>query len=116
MVCMQLYAKEIECPPGASSAASILSRNLQTHGLDSKRSSEVKVLVFCIHCLIVNVFWLACQPVVLIFSVPDLLVICIAGSCLEILCMEGLNGRSTQLFPLEWPPLPCAKQIFFISC
>jgi len=49
MVCMQLYAKEIECPPGASSAASILSRNLQTHGLDSKRSSEVKDLVwkFC---------------------------------------------------------------------
>lgn len=49
MVCMQLYAKEIECPPGASSAASILSRNLQTHGLDSKKSSEVKDLVrkFC---------------------------------------------------------------------
>nr|CAB3458084.1 unnamed protein product [Digitaria exilis] len=49
MVCMQLYAKEIECPPGASSATSILTRNLQTHGLDSKRSSEVKDLVwkFC---------------------------------------------------------------------
>ncbi|KAM0838111.1 hypothetical protein ACQ4PT_061188 [Festuca glaucescens] len=49
MVCMQLYTKEIECPPGASSAASILSRNLQTHGLDSKKSSEVKDLVrkFC---------------------------------------------------------------------
>lgn len=49
MVCMQLYAKEIECPPGASSAASILSRSLQTHGLDSKKSSEVKDLVrkFC---------------------------------------------------------------------
>ncbi|CAM0906038.1 unnamed protein product [Alopecurus aequalis] len=49
MVCMQLYTKEIECRPGASSAASILSRNLQTHGLDSKKSSEVKDLVrkFC---------------------------------------------------------------------
>ncbi|WVZ66081.1 hypothetical protein U9M48_015355 [Paspalum notatum var. saurae] len=49
MVCMQLYAKEIECPPGASSATSILSRNLQNHGLDFKRSSEVKDLVwkFC---------------------------------------------------------------------
>lgn len=46
MVCMQLYTKEIECRPGASSAASILSRNVQTHGLDSKKSSEVKVLVF----------------------------------------------------------------------
>ncbi|KAL6840624.1 hypothetical protein ACP4OV_029488 [Aristida adscensionis] len=49
MVCMQLYAKEIECPPGASTAASILSRNLQTHGLDPKKSIEVKDLVwkFC---------------------------------------------------------------------
>ncbi|GJN32445.1 hypothetical protein PR202_gb20956 [Eleusine coracana subsp. coracana] len=49
MICMQLYAKDIECPPGASATASILSRNLQTHGLDSKRSSEVKDLVwkFC---------------------------------------------------------------------
>ncbi|CAL5086473.1 unnamed protein product [Urochloa decumbens] len=49
MVSMQLYAKEIECPPGASSAASILTRNLQTHGLDTKKSSEVKDLVwkFC---------------------------------------------------------------------
>ncbi|XP_062188012.1 protein RRP6-like 3 isoform X2 [Phragmites australis] len=49
MVCMQLYTKEIECPPGASTAASILSRNLQTQGLDSKKSSEVKDLVwkFC---------------------------------------------------------------------
>ncbi|KAM3385332.1 hypothetical protein ACQJBY_009306 [Aegilops geniculata] len=45
MVCMQLYTKEIECRPGASSAASILSRNVQTHGLDSKKSSEVKDLV-----------------------------------------------------------------------
>lgn len=53
---MQLYSKEIECPPGASSAASILSRNLQTHGLDSKKFSEVKVLLFCIHCLIVECF------------------------------------------------------------
>ncbi|ONM57686.1 Polynucleotidyl transferase ribonuclease H fold protein with HRDC domain [Zea mays] len=42
MVCMQLYSKEIESPPGASSATSILSRNLQTHGFDSKKSSEVK--------------------------------------------------------------------------
>ncbi|XP_066397798.1 protein RRP6-like 3 isoform X2 [Miscanthus floridulus] len=49
MVCMQLYAKEIESPPGASSATSILSRNLQTHGFDSKKYSEVKDLVwkFC---------------------------------------------------------------------
>ncbi|KAL6657959.1 hypothetical protein ACP70R_005739 [Stipagrostis hirtigluma subsp. patula] len=49
MVCMQLYAKEIECPPGASTAASILSRNLHTHGLDPQKSSEVKDLVwkFC---------------------------------------------------------------------
>ncbi|KAF0908796.1 hypothetical protein E2562_028598 [Oryza meyeriana var. granulata] len=49
MVCMQLYAKEIECPPGASSAASIFSRNLQSHRLDSYKSSEVKDLVwkFC---------------------------------------------------------------------
>ncbi|CAL5083207.1 unnamed protein product [Urochloa decumbens] len=49
MVSMQLYAKEIESPPGASSAASILTRNLQTHGLDTKKSSEVKDLVwkFC---------------------------------------------------------------------
>jgi len=49
MVCMQLYSKEIESPPGASSATSILSRNLQTHGFDSKKSSEVKDLVwkFC---------------------------------------------------------------------
>ncbi|BAT01730.1 Os07g0513100 [Oryza sativa Japonica Group] len=46
MVCMQLYAKEIECPPGASSAASILSKNLQSHGLDSYKSSEVKDLVW----------------------------------------------------------------------
>lgn len=49
MVCMQLYAKEIECPPGASTATSILSRNLQAHGLDYKNYGEVKDLVwkFC---------------------------------------------------------------------
>uniref|UniRef100_A0A0D9WZE4 HRDC domain-containing protein n=1 Tax=Leersia perrieri TaxID=77586 RepID=A0A0D9WZE4_9ORYZ len=46
MVCMQLYAKEIEFPPGASSAASIFSRNIQSHGLVSSRSSEVKDLVW----------------------------------------------------------------------
>ncbi|XP_066390870.1 protein RRP6-like 3 isoform X2 [Miscanthus floridulus] len=46
MVCMQLYAKEIESPPGASSATSILSRNLQTHGFNSKKYSEVKDLVW----------------------------------------------------------------------
>uniref|UniRef100_A0A0E0LL83 HRDC domain-containing protein n=1 Tax=Oryza punctata TaxID=4537 RepID=A0A0E0LL83_ORYPU len=46
MVCMQLYTKEIECPPGASSAASIFSKNLQSHGLDPYKSSEVKDLVW----------------------------------------------------------------------
>ncbi|KAG8080378.1 hypothetical protein GUJ93_ZPchr0007g3907 [Zizania palustris] len=46
MICMQLYAKEIECPPGASIAASVFSRNLQNRGLDSNKSGEVKDLVW----------------------------------------------------------------------
>ncbi|KAL5223491.1 hypothetical protein ABZP36_010130 [Zizania latifolia] len=43
---MQLYAKEIECPPGASTVASVFSRNLQNRGLDSSKPGEVKDLVW----------------------------------------------------------------------
>lgn len=94
MVCMQLYAKEIESPPGASSAASILSRNLQTHWLDSKKSSEVKVLLFCIHCLIVQCLLVSLPASDFsIFLFLIFLSSASAGSCLEILCMEGLNGQ-----------------------
>ncbi|KAL5231655.1 hypothetical protein ABZP36_030431 [Zizania latifolia] len=46
MICMQLYAKEIECPPGASTVASVFSRNLQNRGLDSNKPGEVKDLVW----------------------------------------------------------------------
>lgn len=42
MVCMQLYAKEIESAPGASAAASIYSRNLHVQEFMQK-SSEIKV-------------------------------------------------------------------------
>lgn len=77
MVSMQLYAKEIECPPGASSAASILTRNLQTHGLDCNRSSEVKVLVFFIHCSIVECLLAILPACSCNIFVPDFLIICI---------------------------------------
>jgi hypothetical protein len=77
MVSMQLFSKEIEYPPGASSAASILTRNLQTHGLDSKRSSEVKVLVFCVHCLIVECLLVNLPTSDFNIFVPDFLIICI---------------------------------------
>ncbi|XP_064962122.1 protein RRP6-like 3 isoform X3 [Musa acuminata AAA Group] len=49
MVCMQLYAKEVESTPGASAAASILSRNLNIVGITSWRRLEMKDLIwiFC---------------------------------------------------------------------
>jgi hypothetical protein len=77
MVCMQLYAKEIESPPGASSATSILSRNLQTHGFDSKKYSEVKVLLFCIHFLIVECLLVSLPASDFVFFVPEFLIFCI---------------------------------------
>ncbi|XP_038987774.1 protein RRP6-like 3 isoform X3 [Phoenix dactylifera] len=46
MVCMQLYAKEIESTPGASAAASILSRNLSVQGVTSWKSCEIKDLIW----------------------------------------------------------------------
>ncbi|ONK65510.1 uncharacterized protein A4U43_C07F37850 [Asparagus officinalis] len=44
MVCLQLYAKDIESTPGASAAASIYSRNLHIQGLTPLRTSEIKVI------------------------------------------------------------------------
>ncbi|XP_073115573.1 protein RRP6-like 3 isoform X2 [Elaeis guineensis] len=46
MVCLQLYVKEIESTPGASAAASILSRNLSVQGVTSWKSSEIKDLIW----------------------------------------------------------------------
>ena len=44
MVCMQLYAKEIESTPGASAAASIYSRNLHVQEFTPLKISEIKVI------------------------------------------------------------------------
>ncbi|KAJ8513150.1 hypothetical protein OPV22_003584 [Ensete ventricosum] len=46
MVCMQLYAKEVESTPGASASASILSRNLNIEGITSWRRLEMKDLIW----------------------------------------------------------------------
>lgn len=43
MVCMQLYAKEIESTPGASAAASLYSR-MHVQEYTALKSSEIKVI------------------------------------------------------------------------
>ncbi|KAK8961273.1 hypothetical protein KSP40_PGU014830 [Platanthera guangdongensis] len=45
-MCLQLYVKEIELSPGASAAASILSRNWSKEGLSTWNSTETKDLIW----------------------------------------------------------------------
>ncbi|XP_020573811.1 protein RRP6-like 3 [Phalaenopsis equestris] len=45
-VCLQLYAKEIESSPGASAAASILSRNWNKDGVSTCRTAQTKDLIW----------------------------------------------------------------------
>ncbi|KAH0435038.1 hypothetical protein IEQ34_026693 [Dendrobium chrysotoxum] len=45
-VCLQLYVKEIELSPGASAAASILSRNWSKEGVSTWKAAQTKDLVW----------------------------------------------------------------------
>ena len=56
----------------------LFSRNLQTHGFNSKKYSEVKVLLFCIHFLIVECLLVSLPASDFVFfCFPEFLIFCI---------------------------------------